>query len=226
MNENDMTELNDLKQAWAKLDQRVDADFTRMQAMTSALATDRAQTLVRRALWLPSTELIAAGIGLVLAISCLFHRGGPVFLACSIAMLAFLVALIVSAVWQIVTIAGLDLAAPVVATQRQLGRVRAHRIFATKWVLLLSPVLWIPFFVVGVELLFGAEGTAIFTPGYLLANLLVGLAISAVLLWLSRRLAERLRDSSFLRRLLDDIAGRRLVAARGFLARLDGFERE
>ena len=37
---------------------------------------------------------------------------------------------------------------------------------------------------------------------------------------------QRLEGTEFLRRLFDDFAGRRLTAAREFLTRLDGFERE
>ena len=73
-------------------------------------------------------------------------------------------------------------AAPVIATQRQLGRVRTLRIFENKWMLLLSPVLWAPFLVVIVELFpqvwCSASRTPSFRSGFVLANLIIGLALS------------------------------------------------
>lgn len=230
MNKHDAMDLNDLKQAWARLDSRVDTDLAKMEEVTDALAEDHTRTLVRRAMWLPTMELVVEGALLIVGVRGLFFGGSAVYFGCLIATLAFLVALMASAVWQIVTIARVDPAAPVVATQRQLARVRTLRIFEAKWVLLFSPVIWAPFFVVGVELLlkliFGAQATDIFSGGYLLANLLIGLVLTAFLWWISRKIADRYRDSSFISRLLDDLAGRRLTAARAFLSRLDRFERE
>ena len=57
MNENDAMNLEDLKQAWAQLDQRVDSNIAKMEAITGALAEDHTRTLVRRAVWLPAMEL-------------------------------------------------------------------------------------------------------------------------------------------------------------------------
>jgi len=71
-------------------------------------------------------------------------------------------------------------------------------------ILLLSPVLWTPF---------------------LLTSLLIGGVVSGLLWLLSARLSTRLAGTSLLRHIVDDLAGRRLVAARDFLTQLDGFER-
>ena len=121
-------------------------------------------------------------------------------------------------------------AAPVLITQRQLGRVRAIRIFEWKWVLLLSPVLWAPFLVVAVEvplnlLASAGGGVEVFSAGYVWANLVIGAVLTAMLCKLSGWVARRFEGSSFLRGFIDDLAGRRLTAARDFLQRLEGFER-
>lgn len=223
-------ELDDLKHAWAQLDQRVDSNLARMEAVTRALAEDHTRTLVRRTIWLPVMELIVEGALLLVGIRGLFFGGSPVYFGCLIATLALLVSLIASSVWQIVTIARVDAAAPVVATQRRLAKVHTLRIFEAKWVLLLSPVLWAPCFAAGIELLLklvsGEQATDVFSAGYVLVNLLVGAVLTVFLWWISRRIADRFRDSSFLRSVFDDLAGRRLTSAREFLARLDWFERE
>ena len=52
------------------------------------------------------------------------------------------------------------------------------------------------------------------------ANLLTGLSVVAVVVWNSRRYAERMKRSSLLERLLRDIAGHNLAAATGFLRSL------
>jgi hypothetical protein len=46
------------------------------------------------------------------------------------------------------------------------------------------------------------------------------------LVWVSRRYADRMAQSPFVQRLMDDMAGRSLTAATAFLDQLASFERE
>ena len=126
--------------------------------------------------------------------------------------------------------ARLDVAATIVTAQRQLARARSIRIFEWKWVLLLSPLLWTPFLVVCVEQLLAGlrDGAApgIFSAQFVVASLAIGAAASLVLWWISGKVAAHFGGTSFVRNLLDDLAGRNLSKARDFLARLDRFERD
>ncbi len=224
----DTMELSDLRDAWSRLHARFDVDLRRMTAATDALVEDRTRTLVRRAMLPPILDAILAGAAWLVCATGFVHGGTPVFLACLVVMLACLTALLVSSALQIAILARIDAAAPVVTTQRGLGRARAIRIFEWKWVLLTSPVSWTPFLVVAVELPLEwvTDGAllGVFGADFVVGSLLIGAASSLALLWLSRRIATRFSDSTFLRGLLDDLAGRRLVAAQEFLTRLDRFE--
>ena len=61
---------------------------------------------------------------------------------------------------------------------------------------------------------------------YLVANLLLGLAIIPLGIWLSKKFSDRMGRSPFFQRLMKDLAGYNLNAATGFLARLSEFEDE
>ena len=171
------------------------------------------------------------GLGLILVVAGFSVSGSAVYLPCLGFVAVVLAGLMGSAIAQIVMLTGLDPASPVLTAQRQLARVSSLRIGEWKWVLLLSPVLWTPFLVAFVEvplrLLAGdaMHTTVVFTSRWVQLSLLVGAVMSGLLYGLSRWLAARLAGTSFLRSLVDDLAGRRLVAAREFLVRLDGFER-
>jgi hypothetical protein len=223
-------ELHELKTAWARLDERCAVDFGRVERLARELAADKQRKLVHRALWLPAAELVTGGLGLLVVGAGFLRAGGAVYLGCLLFTGAVLAVLMASAIAQIVMLAGLDPTAPVLAAQRRLGRVSALRVLEWKWVLLLSPVLWTPFLVVAVEVplrvLAGGSMTGpIFGGGFVLASLLIGGVVSGLLWLLSAWLTTRLAGTSLLRRIVDDLAGRRLVAARDFLTRLDGFER-
>ena len=223
-------ELHDLKTAWARLEERCAVDFARVERLARELAADKQRTLVRRAVWLPAAELVTEALGLLLVIAGSAQAGGAVYVGCLLFTGALLAALMASAIAQIAMLAGLDPGAPVLEAQRRLGRVSALRVLEWKWVLLLSPVLWTPFLVVAVEvplrfLAGGAMTGPVFGGTFVLASLLIGGVVSVLLWLLSAWLETRLVGTSLLRRIVDDLAGRRLVAARDFLTRLDGFER-
>jgi flagellar biogenesis protein FliO len=60
----------------------------------------------------------------------------------------------------------------------------------------------------------------------MVSNLLVGLAIIPLALWLSRRFSDRMGRSPFIQRLMQDLAGYNLNAATRFLTTLSQFEDE
>lgn len=231
MNDKQAIELEDLKTAWATLEDRVETDFARVEALALDLARDKTRTLVRRAMLPPIVDLAAEAVALAIVLSGFSHAGSWIYHACLAGCAGVLAALMAAAAAQIAMLAGLDPAAPVLSTQRRLGRVRAFRIFEWKWVLLLAPVLWTPFFVAGIELLlktlFGdGPETSVFAAGYVGGSMVIGAALTLLLIRLSGWAARRFADTPFLRGFVDDLAGRRLTAATDFLRRLDGFERE
>src|SRR5208282_3319335 len=69
-----------------------------------------------------------------------------------------------------------DYDGPVTVSQRQLERLRVMRIRETKWVLLLSPLLWTPLLIVALKALFGVDAYAALGTPYLCANLFFGVA--------------------------------------------------
>ena len=159
------------------------------------------------------------------------HLGEPRFLLPALMVDLSLIALMGSCIWQLVMINSLDYSLPVVAMQKELGKLRILRIRTTKWVMTLSFVLWAPFLIVLVEGLFGVDLWRVLAVAgdgdepflrWIVANVLFGLAVALVVVWVSRRYADRLKRSPMIERLMDDFAGRSLTRA---LASLDSIVR-
>jgi hypothetical protein len=74
--------------------------------------------------------------------------------------------------------------------------------------------------------LIGVDAYAHFSPAWLAANLLFGLLVIPVAIWVSRRYADRLQQSPLLQQLMLDIAGRNLATATEYLRSLAKFEEE
>ena len=80
-----------------------------------------------------------------------------------------------------------------------------------------------PLFIVGMKAVFNVDVYSSFSIAWLIANLLFGLLVLLAGLWASRRFADRLRNGPFAGRLLRDLGGQNLAAARGFLKSLAEF---
>ncbi|HYR30209.1 MAG TPA: hypothetical protein VEU30_17210 [Thermoanaerobaculia bacterium] len=123
---------------------------------------------------------------------------------------------------QLVLLRGIDYTRPVVEIQRQVELVRIEEIRATKWTLLISPLLWVPLLIVALKGLLGIDVWAIFDLGWILANVLFGVAFIPLMLWASRTVKA---GSPRMQRWMDSLAGRSLRAARLSLEQVAEFER-
>jgi hypothetical protein len=163
------------------------------------------------------------------------HLREPGFLLPAVLVDVCVIAFMGSCIRQLVMIASLDYSLPVVAVQKELGRLRILRIRTTKWVMMLSFVLWFPVLVVlfegflGVDLwrILGAVGdrNGSFV-AWVAANVLFGLAVALVMIWISNRYADRMDRSPALRRLMDNLADHSLTKALSSLDSIVRFETE
>jgi len=127
---------------------------------------------------------------------------------------------------QIVSVATIDYAAPVLVIQRRLALARSLRIRLTQVSLLLWLPLWPMFMAFVVQYGYGYGVYREFRFAWLGSNFVFGLMLALGLVWGARRHGEKLAQWPPLRRLSDDIAGRRLVAASAQLEELTRFDRE
>lgn len=220
-------ELQDLQSRWADYDRKLETSLrlnTRIFREINLSKVDSSLKRLSRLLVFELVQDLAAVVLLGMFIAS--HIGEMRFLAPALLLDVCAVAFLIRSARQLVTLHSLDYSAPVVEIQRQLAELRIQRIRVTKWVLLLCPLLWTPLLIVALEGLFGVDAYLFLDGTWLAANLLFGLAFIPLMLWASRHLAHRWQGSPLLRSLMDDLAGRSLVAATGFLGELSDFEKE
>jgi hypothetical protein len=126
---------------------------------------------------------------------------------------ACLIAVNVALIGQMTAIRDIDYGAPVVTIQRKVELLRIRRIETMKWTFAFCPLVWVPLLIVSFEGLFGVDVYAAFGDSYLLANLLFGIAVIPVAVWISKRYAGRVSRSPFLERAMRVIAGSELSEA-------------
>jgi hypothetical protein len=220
-------ELDDLKQRWTELDRKLDTAIRFNTHVLQAALHGKAETALKRlSRWL----WIGLGINVIAALWLGWfianHIEHPRFWLPAVGLHLCVIALIVASIHQLLAISQLDWGAPIVAIQRRLESLRILRIRTTKWTLLLSPLLWVPLLIVLLKGFFDVDTYADFSAAWLAANVLLGVLVIPVALWVSRLYADRLDQSPLLQRLLRDIAGRNLNTATEFLRSLAQFEEE
>lgn len=216
--------IDELKEKWNTYDRKLD-DAIRLNE-TRVRMIDVRRSLFR-VFWAGAGGLVVNGVAvLVLGDFIAGHLSEPEFWIPALALDAFVVAHIAFAVRQGLALQDLDYSAPVVTIQRKLAALRLLRVRIVKWTLYLSPVLWTPLLIVGLEGIVGLNVYEALPASYLAANLGFGLAFLGMMMWLARRLEGRLEDSPRLETLMDYLAGRSLAQARLTLKEIADFERE
>jgi hypothetical protein len=216
----------------AKLDQLVRLNTTQVHELQLSKTRSSLRWLVPGLV----IELLLAIVGVVWAGDFIVgHLREPRFLLPALLVDISLIAFLGSCIRQLVTIAGLDYSLPVVTVQKTLGGLRILRIRTSKWVMMLSFLLWAPLLIVVFESLFGIDLWQVlaaagprdeFFLAWVVANVLFGLGIVLVALWLSHRYANRMDRSPIIKRLMDDFAGRSLTKAQASLDAIVRFETE
>jgi hypothetical protein len=220
-------ELDDFKVRWEEQDRKWDQSIRLNRQLFQAVKLGKAETaLYRLSFWL-WIELVFTFVGAILVGSFIGDHFTEVeFLIPAILLHLFVVALLGTSIRQLVGIAQINFADPIITNQKKLEKLRMERIWTTKWVLLLSPLLWTPLFIVMMKGLLDVDIYSGSGLRWVVANLLFGLLVIMIFIWASRRYATKWENSSFIQRLLRDLAGHNMNRATEFLTSLSEFEKE
>jgi serine/threonine-protein kinase len=220
-------DLDDLKQMWEDQDKKLDTLLRLNPGRLHASALGKAETAMKRLTWMLWAELLL-DFGAVLWLgSFLAERWSePPFLVPALVLHLSTIGLLALGVRQLVAIRQLDFGGPIVTLQKRMESLRVERLRAMQLTLLAAPLLWTPLLIVILKGLLGVDAYRIFSANWLAANLLFGLAVIPLAIWIARRSADRMERSPLAQRLLRDLAGYNLNAASGFLSRVARFEEE
>ena len=220
-----MMELDELKQKWAEHDRKLEVNIHLTRQLLSATRMNRVRSpLQRLAVFLALESVIALAVIIVLGSFIGDHIAMVRFAVPAAALDLFEIATIIVLIQQIRLALYIDYSKPVAAIQKQLESLRMLHIRHFQWTLLLAPLLWTPLLIVALEGLLRIDAYKTLGAAYLLANLLFGLAIIPLAIWLSKKFGDRMDRSPKIQWVMKELAGYSLNAASDFLATLSEFE--
>lgn len=218
-------ELDKIKDLWTQSNRQLEASTRLNTLLLQQWNLRKADTSLARLKRGLICELIVSVIAVgALAYFGYQHLREPRFLIPAALLYVYALSYLVAVARQLVQIASVDYDEPVVTIQKKLETLRVARIRTTLWTLLFAPLMWLPIFIVGLRGIFGVDIYPAASPAWLTGNVLFGLAVIALAIFLARRYGPRLERSTAMRRLADAIAGRTLSEARNSLDAIRRFE--
>lgn len=219
-------ELDELKQAWARLEIRQDGMEAWLRQDFHDRRMEKSQASMRRSLWWLGCEVVAWIVFVAWAASFwVAHRHTPHWLFIGLLLHAYGMAGIWSCATQFFLLSRVYLFdAPVLTLQRRMTQLRRFRVYST---LVLGLPWWCLWLLVPLVALMDFTGVDLYAAGagWIWANIVVGVVGMAISGWLARRLSRRPIRSRFLQRIVDDMSGRNLLAASRQLDEIACFER-
>jgi len=219
-----MLDLDEMRKQWRQHDRKLDKSIQLSRRLMSVTALNGARSAPQRLAALLSLEAVV-WFAIVMAIGSFIyeHFGMLRFALPGAALDLYAIGMLAATIRQIVAAQQIDYSRPIAAIQKQLETLRVLRIRITQWALLAGAVVWAPLVIVVAKAMFGIE---VYNVAWLWANVLFGLSIIPLAVWLSKKFGHRASRSPFMERAMKDIAGHNLNAARAFLERLSEFEDE
>ena len=218
-------ELDDMKQAWARMELRQEATDNLLRADLRERHVETSRRAMRWSLLWQGLE-IAAWTAFVIWVATFWvaHRHTPHLLVMGLLLHVYGIAAIWSSATQLFLLTRIYLFdAPVLVQQRRLAQLRRFRFYST---LLLGLPWWCLWLLVPLVALVDFAGVDLYavSSGWIWSNMVVGLAGIGICLWLARRFAGRPIRSAFLQRMVDDMSGRSLLRASRQLDEIARFE--
>lgn len=219
--------FDDIKNQWSAFDKKLDNSIKLNTLLLKEVSLNKTNSYLRRLSVSIYIELILSFFVLMVLGNFMWNNLQEIkFLVPAISLDLFVIFLVHSGVRQLIAINSIDFSEPIITNQKKLESLKVRRINETKMVFLVSPLLWVPLLIVIVRGITGLDPYAMFSANWLVGNLLFGLAVIPLVLWVSKRYSHKFQSSSVVQTIMNDIAGRSLNEAISFLNKLSKFEEE
>jgi hypothetical protein len=222
-----MLDLDEMKKQWAEHDRKLDESIRLNRQLLSTTNLNGARSAMQRmAAFLGLEAAVQLAVVVALGSFIYEHIAMMRFALPAAALDVFAISILIAMIRQIALGLQIDYDKPIAVIQKQIEDLRVLRVRYIQGIFLAATLAWTPLMIVTLKGLWGLDAYRLLGTTFLVSNLLVGLAIIPLALWLSKRFSDRMGRSPFIQRLMKDLAGYNLNAATGFLAKLSQFEDE
>ncbi|MEO8724970.1 MAG: hypothetical protein ABI383_02500 [Acidobacteriaceae bacterium] len=219
-----MMELDELREKWAELDQKLDVNIRLNREVLSAAKLNRTRSALQRlAVYLGLESVVWMAIIVALGNFIYAHVWTARFAVSAIAAGLYSIVMMVILIREIVAARQIDYERPITIIQKEIEALRVLRIRSIQWGVLAGLVAWVPFTIVIFKAVFGVD---IYEAVWVWSTVGFGLACIPLAIWISKKFEGRMDGSPRLRGIMRSLAGYNLSRAAEFLGALSAFEEE
>ena len=214
-----MIDLDEMREKWAEHDRKLDTSIRLNRQILKTLQVNKARWALRRMAVILILGAIAT-LAVIVPLGAFIYANisAPRFALPAAALDLIAIAFLVAQIAQAAIALQIDYSRPVAAIQKRLETLRIVRIRYIQGIFLAAALVWTPLLIVSFKGFFGLDAYSLFPGAWLAGNALFGLAVIPLLIWFFSKFGSE--------RVMDNLAGYNLKAARGFLATLAEFEDE
>jgi hypothetical protein len=220
-------ELDKLKEQWADYDRKLDENLRLNWQLLKTMKLSRVKSALQRLAVLLALESVLWFAGIVVLGLFISRHITMMRFALPAALLdLFVIANFAALIAQIASVLRIDYDRPIADIQKQLEALRVLRIRYIQASVVGGFVVWVPFVVVLFKGFFGLDAYHLFHTAWLITNVLFGLAVLVLAIWMSKKFSERMSRYPKIQRFMRNLAGQNIKIANEFLAKLSEFEKQ
>src|SRR5580704_8497237 len=219
-----MMDLDEFKEKWMALDRKLDVNIRLNRQLLSATKLNQTRSSLKRLAVHMGLEAAAwVAIIVVLGNFIYEHISIPHFAVPAVALDVYSIVMSNFLIRQIALALQIDYSKSIATIQKQIEALRVLRIRTVQWGVLAGLVAWAPFMIVVFKAGFGVD---IYEAAWVWSNVVFGLVLIPVAVWVSKKFGDRMDRSPIIQGLMKSLAGQNLNEAADFLVTLSEFEEE
>lgn len=218
-------DLEELKEKWIDYDRKLDENLRLNRQILNTMKLLRVRSALQRLAVLLSVELVLWFAGIVALGLFIYRHISSLQFALPAAVLdLYMIANFAILIAQITAMLQIDYEKPITTIQRQIEALRVLRIRYIQGSVVGGFVVWVPCMIVVFKGFLGLDAYRMVDTAWLITNVLFGLAIMALALWLSKKFSEKMSCHLGIQRFMRNLAGHNINMAKDFLTALSEFE--
>ncbi len=220
-------DLDQMKAKWAEQDRKLDENMRLNRQILTGIQVKAGKSRVERVLAFTAVHAFL-WVGCIVALGNFIyqHLAEPRFALAGAALDLYSIGFLIALIRQMAIAGRIDYGQPVTIIQKQVEAMRILRVRTIQWAVLAGTVVWAPFLIVVSRAFLGLDIYRLLGTRWVMANLLFGLALMPLAIWVSRKFHDRITGSPLIQRMMKDLAGTNLNAAVTSLAAVAQFEEE
>lgn len=218
-------ELDELKEKWIEYDRKLDESLRLNRQLLNTMQLSRARSALQRLALLSALESVFWFAGIAALGSFIYkHITLMQFVLPAAVLDLYAIANFAALVAQIASALQINFDGPVAVIQKQMEALRVLRIRYIKGSVLGGFAVWVPFVIVAFKGFWELDVYRLFNTAWIITNVLFGLAIMVLAIWLSNKFSGRMSRHPGVQNFMKDLAGHNINAAKDFLAKISEFE--